>query len=223
MQNLPFFDINHVFFTVWQYKMSYLEFWGTLLNIAAVYLSAKEKILSWPIGMVSVFLFVFLFYQFGLYPDMFLQGFFFITNAMGWYQWTHPKAGFENENAHLKITKVAPFTLLVLLLAGAAGTIVMGTFAKNLNEIFPRLFAGPSAFPYLDSFTTVLSILTTFLMIRKKVESWWLWLLIDIVSTYIYWAKDIKFLSLTYFGYCFIALFGAIAWTKKYQQAKAMD
>ncbi len=196
--------------------MSHLEFWGTILSVTAVWLAAKESIWSWGIGMVSVFLYFFLFYQIQLYPDMFLQVFFFITNALGWWFWANPEADLGNKKNELKITRIAKNKLLIIIILGLTGTALMGYSAQNLSTWLPQFFSKPSAFPYLDSFTTVLSVLTTFLMIRKKVECWWLWLAIDIISTYIYWQKGIKFVSIIYFVYCFIALYGAINWTKEY-------
>ena len=94
----------------------------------------------------------------------------------------------------------------------------MGTFAKNLHEWLPTMFSKPSAFPYMDSFTTVMSILATFMLIRKKIEAWYIWLLVDAISTYMYSLKDVKLYALLYFVFCFIAAFGAYNWTKEYQE-----
>jgi nicotinamide mononucleotide transporter len=218
-----FFDTNNIFFTVLNYPMSHLEFWGTILSVIAVSLAAKENIWSWGIGMASVFLYFFLFYQVQLYPDMFLQVFFFMTNAIGWWTWANPSYEFENQNKELKITRIENDKLLIIIALGLVGTLIMGYSAQNLSVWLPKLFSKPSAFPYLDSFTTVLSVMTTFLMIRKKVECWWLWLAIDIISTYIYWQKGVKFVSIIYFVYCFIALFGAINWTKEYRNSQNIN
>ena len=85
---MNFFSINNTFFEVLSYQMSYIEFFGTITGAIAVWLSAKANVWSWPIGIISVILLMFLFYQVQLYPDMFLQIFFFVTNIMGWWRWT---------------------------------------------------------------------------------------------------------------------------------------
>jgi nicotinamide mononucleotide transporter len=213
---MSFFDINHIFFTAWGYPMSYLEFFGTLAGGLAVWLSAKENIWSWWIGIINVILFFFLFYQIQLYPDMFLQVFFLITNLIGWWHWQYPKTNEANQNNQLKISRLSPKNVLLLSLLGLLCTGILGTFTSNLNLLFPLLFSKPSAFPYLDSFTTVMSIITTFLMIRKKVECWYMWLLIDLISTYMYFVKGVKFVGIEYAVFCVIALFGAITWTKAF-------
>lgn len=217
MTNDSFFNINHIIFEAWGYKMSYLEFFGTISGAWAVWLSAKENVWSWGVGLVNVVLSFFLFYQIQLYPDMFLQVFFFVTNLLGWWQWTHPKQNETNYNKELKISKLALDDAFALIGIGLLATVLMGKFSQNLHEISPRLFSQPSAFPYMDSFTTVMSIVATFFLIRKKVESWYLWLLIDIIATYMYYVKGVKLYSLLYAIFCVIALFGVFNWTKEYR------
>lgn len=99
---------------------------------------------------------------------------------------------------------------------GVAGTYVLGTFAKILHEIAPLLFNLPSAFPYIDSFILVMSVMATFMLIRKKMEAWWVWLGVDIIATYLYYIKDVKVYALLYAIFCVIAVIGAVEWTKKY-------
>jgi nicotinamide mononucleotide transporter len=197
--------------------MSYLEFFGTVAGFIAVILSAKAHIWSWPIGIINVVLFFFLFYQVQLYPDMFLQVFFFVTNVVGWWRWANPKPGEEDLRDELKVSYMPFRQLFLLSIVGLIGTFLMGTFAKNLHEIFPSIFSKPSAFPYLDSFVTVMSIITTFLMIQKKIECWIIWIVVDAVATYMYFAKGIKFVGLQYLIFCFIASYGLWNWIREYK------
>jgi nicotinamide mononucleotide transporter len=215
---LKLFDANEIFIFLWGYGMSHLEFWATLTGGIAVWLSAKENVWSWVIGLLNVTLAFFLFYQIQLYPDMFLQVFFFITNIIGFWQWKFPKKGNENNRNELKISKLTVRQFSIIGAAGCVGTLAFGSFAKNLHQIFPQLFSLPSAFPFMDSFITVMSIVATFLLIRKKVEAWWMWLGIDILATYMYFVKDIKLYSLLYFVFCIIATVGAVEWTKKFRK-----
>ena len=211
---MDFFDINNTFFTVMGYPMSYLEFFGTLAGLIAVWLSARTNVLSWPIGLINVSLFFFLFYQVQLYPDMLLQLFFFVTNLIGWWRWKHPDKNEEDQKHELKVSYMPIRQMLFLSAIGLTGTFIFGTFASRLHEFFPSLFGLPSAFPYLDSFVTVMSIVATFLMIQKKVECWILWIVIDIIATYVYFAKGIKFVGIEYLLFCFLAAFGLINWVR---------
>lgn len=212
-----FFDINNIFFEIWGYQMSYLEFFGTIAGGVAVWLAAKANIWSWPLGLINVTLFFFLFFQVQLYPDMFLQAFFFVTNIIGWWRWSHPKEAEEDKKHELKISWMPRKQLIIVFLIGLVGTFIMGGFASRLHDFFPTLFSKPSAFPYLDSFVTVMSIVTTFLMIQKKIECWILWILIDIIATYMYFVKGIKFVGIEYLVFCFIATFGLLNWMKEYK------
>lgn len=213
-----FFDINTLFFTIWGYGMSYLEFFGVVSGAVAVWLSARGNIWSWPIGAGSVVLFFFLFFQIQLYPDMFLQVFFFATNLQGWWRWTHPRPGEENSEQQLSISRMPPQKLLIWLGTATLATGVLGTFALNLHTLFPVVFSQPSAFPYVDSFTTVMSIAATFLMIEKRVECWYVWLLVDLILTYVYFIKGVKLVSAEYLVFCFVAGYGAWNWTRQYQK-----
>ncbi len=217
-----FFDINAIFFTILGYPMSYLEFMGVITGAVAVWLSARANVWSWPVGLVNVSLFFCLFFQIQLYPDMFLQVFFFITNLMGWWAWTHPTPNeavikSTNQGQELKISRTPLPSLLIWSGAGAVATALLGGLAQNLNTWLPLVFSKPSAFPYIDSFTTVMSIVATFLMIRKRVECWYVWLLVDLVLTGVYFAKGVKFVGLEYAVFCVIALFGALNWTREYR------
>lgn len=218
-----FFDIDAIFFIVWGYRMSYLEFFGVVSGAVAVWLSARANVWSWPIGAASVVLFFFLFYQIQLYPDMLLQVFFFVTNLQGWWRWTHPKPGEAGRHNELKISRMPTRQLVTWSVSGLLATVLLGTFASNLHTLFPILFSQPSSFPYLDSLTTTMSVVATFLMIQKRVECWYVWLLVDIVLTYVYYAKDVKFVAAEYFVFCFIALQGAWFWTREYRSYRDLQ
>jgi nicotinamide mononucleotide transporter len=212
-----FFDIEHVFFIVWNYPVSYLEFFVMISGLIAVFLSALANVYSWPLGIINVVLAFFLFFQVQLYPDMFLQIFFFITNVIGWWRWTHPKPFEEDRKHELKISFMNSKELLLVTVISIGGTLLLGSFAKNLSTLFPAIFTKPSASPYLDSFITVMSVVTTFYMIQKKVESWIIWLIVDILATYLYFIRDIKLTSFLYLIYCFIAAFALWNWIREYR------
>lgn len=197
--------------------MSYIEFFGTIAGAVAVWLSARGNIWSWPIGIINVVLFFFLFFQVQLYPDMLLQVFFFVTNLMGWWRWANPRPEEADRRDQLRISYMQRQQFILLAAAGLIGTLLLGSFAANLHDLFPSIFSQPSAFPYLDSFVTVMSVVTTFFMIQKKVESWIIWILVDAIATVMYFLKGIKFVSLEYLVFCFMAAYGLYHWTKEYK------
>lgn len=197
--------------------MSYLEFFGTATGGIAVWLAARANIWSWPIGLINVTLFFFLFFQVQLYPDMFLQAFFFVTNLMGWWRWAHPNPYEEDRKHELKISFMPTRQLIFFSGIGLVATFALGSLASNLHEWIPKIFSQPSAFPYLDSFVTVMSIVATFLMIQKKIECWAIWIVVDMVATALYFSKGIKFVGAEYLAFCFLAAFGLWRWLREYR------
>jgi nicotinamide mononucleotide transporter len=215
---MQFFDIDSVFFTVLNYPMSYLEFFGTVAGAIAVVISARANVWSWPIGIINVVLLFFLFYQVQLYPDMLLQIFFLVTNIMGWWRWKHPSPGEENKRMELMVSLLSERIRYLILMSVLIATVLMGSVASQLSNWLPSIFTKPSAFPYLDSFVTVVSIVAQYLMLQKKVECWILWIMADVVATYLYFSKDIKFLGLEYLVFCFIAAYGFWHWRNEFRE-----
>ncbi|HRI77941.1 MAG TPA: nicotinamide riboside transporter PnuC [Cyclobacteriaceae bacterium] len=213
---MSFFDIHNILVKVLGYPLSYLEFFATLSGFIAVWLSARANIWSWPIGIVNVTLFFFLVFQVQLYPDMFLQVFFFITNLMGWWRWTHPKKGEEDRKLELRVSWMPLSMLIVFSVVTLFATILSGYFAGNLHELFPQIFNKPSAFPFLDSFVMVVSIAATYLMIQKKIECWIAWLIADLVATFLYFSKGIFFVGLEFTAFCVITIVGFITWRREF-------
>jgi len=215
---MNFFDIDHIFFTLLGYPMSYLEFFGVITGLIAVWLSAKANIWSWPVGIVNVVLSFFLYYQIQLYPDMFLQVFFFVTNIIGWWRWANPNAGEEDYKDELRVSYMRRKQFLFICGISIVGTFVLGSMASHLHEWFPEIFPKPSAFPYVDSFITVMSIVTTFSMIQKKIESWIIWIIVDAIAAYLYFVKGVKFYSLEYLVFTLLAGFGLWNWIREYRR-----
>lgn len=212
-----FFDVTTELFNVLGYSMSYIEFFGVISGLIAVWLSAKANIWSWPIGIVNVVLSFFLYYQVQLYPDMFLQAFFFVTNIIGWWRWANPRPGEEDKNQELKVSYMKQSQLILTVVTGIVGTIILGKFASNLHQWFPSIFSIPSAYPYIDSFITVMSIVTTFYMIQKKIECWIIWIIVDIIATYLYYIKGVKFYSVEYLIFTLLAAYGLLNWIREYK------
>jgi nicotinamide mononucleotide transporter len=214
---MSFFDINNVIFNAFGYPVSYLEFTGTILGAVSIWFSARANIWSFPIGLVYVVLFFFLAFQVQLYPDMFLQVFFFITNLIGWWRWANPKPGEEDKKKELRVSYLRRSEFIAIFVAGVGGTVALGLSASRLHEWLPLVFSKPSSFPYLDSWVTVMSIFATFLMIEKKVESWIIWILVDIVACYIYFSRGLILISLEFAGFCALAAYGLWHWMREHK------
>jgi nicotinamide mononucleotide transporter len=148
---------------------------------------------------------------------MFLQIFFFVTNILGWWRWANPKPEEEDQKNELKVSYMKWTQFALLSVTGILGTWFIGAMASNLHEWFPLLFNLPSAYPYVDSFILVMSVVTTFFMIQKKIECWIIWIVVDVVATYLYFLKGAKFFGVEYFVFTILAAFGLWNWIKEYK------
>jgi nicotinamide mononucleotide transporter len=214
-------DINAIFFTVLDYPMSYIEFFGTIFTIWCVWLTAKAKVLSWPVGIIGTVLYLALFYQISLYSDLFEQSYFLVTSFIGWWVWLHPRTRTEaNKDDELKIGRNSARQNWICVGVIAAGTALLTWVTVNLNVWLPSYFPEPAAFPFLDALTTAMSFTAQWLLTRKRLENWLLWIVVDAIDVWLYWAKGVKFVSIEYCLFFFIASYGFFKWLREYGQYK---
>jgi len=214
---MELFSIENIAFTILGTPVSYLELIGSIAGGLAVWLSARTSLWSWPIGIINVILFFFMFYQSRLYPDMFLQVFYLVTNIVGWWRWANPNRGEEDLKSELKVSLMTRKQLILSSSIGVVGTILLGLFASRLHEWFPSVFSLPSAAPFQDSFITVVSILAQYYMMHKKVECWAMWLVVDMLATYVYFSRDLLVSSILYFIFCGLAIYALWNWHREYR------
>ena len=200
-------DINSVFFNVLNYPVSYVEFVGTFAGLISVWLAAKSNIWTWPTGLVNVVCFFVIFYQVQLYSDMFLQAYFFAMSIYGWIVWSKQNQ-LEVNPITLLSNKARILSVLILIVA----TAVFGTLMLNIHTILPAVFAKPASFPYLDTLTTVASILATVFLAKRIFESWILWIAVDIISIGLYATKGIMLISIEYVIFLCLASYGFYNW-----------
>lgn len=212
-----FIDVSIPLITVWGYPLSGLELAGTLTGLACVWLTARERISCWPVGIINIVCFFFMFYQVHLYADMFLQVFFFVMSIYGWIKWANPRSPDEaNSRNELRITSLAANRLAAVVAASAACGAAFGLLMSRLHLYIPALFPRPSAFPYLDSFIAVFSVTATILMAGKKLDCWYFWIFVDILAVFVYFLRGIKLVSLEYLVFGMLAAMGLFVWRREY-------
>ena len=216
---MDFFSVNTVFFTVMDYPMSYLEFFGTICYLLSVWLIARRNMLTWPIGLVSVVLYMMLFYQYQLYSDTVEQVYYIGTSLYGWWYWQ------SNRNKQLDKVPVylgSKVSVLVWVVITLVLSLLDGWAMTRIHLWLPKLFPQPASFPYLDGLTTVMSFVAMWLMARRRVESWLYWIIVDVIGIWLYYTKGIKFVSLQYVILLVIACNGAVSWLMALQQERKL-
>ncbi|MCG8568953.1 MAG: nicotinamide riboside transporter PnuC, partial [Spirochaetes bacterium] len=203
------FSVNTTFFTILSYPMSYLEFVGTIMYLLSVILIAQKKMLTWPIGIVSVILYAILFYQIQLYSDTIEQLYYLGASVYGWVFWQKNKTTTEKSiNFRYSTRKY----ILVFIIFTIGATLIVTIFMRNIHQILPVFFPTPASFPFLDALTTIMSFIAMFLMAQKRIESWIYWIIVDVIGIVLYFVKNVKFISLLYLILLIIAIRGFIKW-----------
>jgi len=205
---MAFFDINNIAFEITGYQVSYLEMIGTSFGLLSVYFASRANILTWTTGIINeLFLFI-LFFQVQLYADMFLQVYFFVVTLYGWYNW-------KQKSKQNSITSTDLKTKIWIASAIIMGTIIAGFLFANIHLYFPHYFKTEAAFPFADSFVMVLSIIATILLAQKKIETWHLWIVVNIVCVFLFFKKGVVFLALEYLVFLGLATYGLLNWKKQ--------
>lgn len=203
-----FLDINNILITLWSYPLSYIEFIGTVFGLIGVWLATKQKIASWPVGLVNVSAFFILFYQVQLYSGMFLQAFYFVTNLYGWYIW---RKQLSTDQAPATLTNKWRFALFA---ATIVLTLLVGYLVQKLPALFPAVFPAPASQPYYDAFIAIASIIGQVLLTRRIIDNWYIWVVVNAFSVYVFYRQGLYLLSVEFFVFLLLAIKGIMDWQK---------
>ena len=172
-----------------------------IFGVVSVLLSVRENIWSWPTALVNVALYFALFQTAGLYSDMGLQVVYFALSLYGWYEWLYGGQG----RTALTVSRTSG--RLWAILAGIA-VVVWATLGK-LTSGLPGV-----ALPYVDAATTTISLVAQYMMTRKLLENWTLWIIVDVVYVGMFIFKGLYLTAGNYAIYFGLAVMGHVAWKK---------
>jgi nicotinamide mononucleotide transporter len=145
-----------------------------------IYLTVRQNIWSWPVGVVMVSLYIYIFFNAKLYSDAGLQVFFLVMQFYGWYQWS--RGGVEHSRSLSAVKRLGRRGWILTVAGVLAGTAVLGPTLHRYTD---------ASLPYPDSFTTILSVIAQFLLTRKVLENWVLWIVADVVYIGMYTTKSL--------------------------------
>jgi nicotinamide mononucleotide transporter len=214
---IKLFSIHTIAFTVLGYPMSYIEFLGTLLYIGSVWLITQKHMLTWPVGILSVLLYMMLFYQIRLYSDALEQVYYLAASVYGWWWWSRQGPTQERtEGFRYSCRRLGSWVLGITLGIGLA----LGEVMSQIHLWWPHLFPEAASFPFLDAVTTIMSFTAMALMAQKRIESWLYWIVVDAIAIGLYYVKEVRFLSLLYVILLGMAINGLWSWHRAYQRSK---
>ena len=195
----------------WWAQQSWLEVAGVLTGVLCVVLAALNNIWNWPVAIISVAIYIFIFYDSHLYADMGLQVYFLVTNIYGWYFWSR-KSAVEVKKPVLLIThkQMLASVIIIALVTPALGLLLI--------KLSPILHYTPASYPYVDSFCTACSLVAQVFLARKILENWLIWIFVDIIYVGVYIFKGLDLTAGMYALYIGIALLGYLDWKKDYKK-----
>lgn len=183
-------------------QANWIELLGSALSIIYLYLSIKQKVSLWIFGFLCSLLYVVVFFQSKFYADMSLQFYYLGVSVFGWISW---KAGKPENRKELPVKRTTP-------LSGAIILVIALVFYFLYYFILSEYTDSP--LPKADAFTTALSIVATWMLARKMIEHWWLWIIVDSVSAGLYFYKALYPTAILFVIYTVMAVIGYRQWKK---------
>ncbi len=188
--------------------MSLIELIAASLGVLAVWLTIRQNLWCWPIGLVMVLIYSWIFYDVKLYSDMLLQGIYAMLQLYGWWQWTRGGA----QHSGRQISRLGVNGLLLSLAIGAASSLLLGYAMATYTD---------AAAPWLDASLTAFSLVAQVWMAQKRVENWLLWIILDVIFVGLFIHKDLYLTAGLYALFTLLAVHGWRQWQRQPQLAHA--
>lgn len=197
--------MNELLVRIWELIVAQgiLQWMAFFFSVLYVIFAAKEEKICWLFGIISVVLYFFIYVapEVRLYSDALLQVFYFGMSIYGWVNWNRMQ---ESEEV-ISITRWNWKDHLVAILIGLAGLFLLGWFWSFMN----------AALPYVDAMTTSFSIIATYMVVKKILENWLYWIVIDAVCIVVYLHRELHLTAFLFLIYLIIAIYGYYRWQSK--------
>jgi nicotinamide mononucleotide transporter len=193
------------YFSWWSISMT--ESAGFATGGVCVWLTVRENLWTWPIGLANNVVFFVLFWQARLFADTYLQVVYFALGTYGWWNWSAGGAG----GTPLRVSRASAREWV-----GLAVFVVLGVW--GLREMLIRV-AG--AAPFWDALTTILSLAAQYLLCRKRLENWWVWITADLIYVPLYWSRHLPLTALLYGVFLLMCVCGLREWSARWKEAGA--
>lgn len=189
--------------------MTTYEAIAMILAIAYIVLAIKQSLWCWPAAFVSTLIYTILFYDVSLLMDSALNAYYLIMAVYGWYSW---KYGGKLEQQELEVSTYGLSKNIQIIIVLSIISLGFGYVMANYTS---------ADFAYVDSFTTVFAVFSTYMLAKKIIENWIYWIVIDIVSIYIYIQKGLNLTAVLFIIYTILAFVAYQNWKKEYDNTEA--
>jgi len=193
----------------------YIEILGAISGLLYLYFAIRQKIWLWPLGLITSAVYVYVFFITQFYADMGLNIYYVVISIYGWYNWLYGKGNQKKDT--LCISTLTRKLVVILLIITACIYVVLVYMLKKLPEL---LNVEVSELLYWDAFTTAASIVATWMLARKIIQHWLIWIVVDAVSLGLYVYKGMYPTVVLFLVYTLMAFKGYIEWKKEIQTEK---
>ena len=185
----------------------YVEILGVIFSILYLIFCIQQNILLWPLGIASALLYMVVFYQSKFYADMGLNGYYVVISIYGWLLW---RKGSAEGGSKLHVSRLAKRHAFILLGFTAVAFAGIGLILDRYTD---------SPVPYWDAFTTAVSFTATWMLARKILENWILWIIVDAVSMGLYLYRGLYPTLFLFAIYTTMAVIGYLKWSRTYKSS----
>lgn len=191
-------------------KTHWVEITGAVLSVIYLFLSIKQKSALWIFGFISSAFYVVIFFQSKFYADMSLQFYYLVVSVYGWINWQRKTD--ETKNSTLPTTRISGKKQYLEYIAG--------TIAVYLIYFFILYFLTDSPFPIADSVVGAFSVIATWMLAKKKIENWIVWIFVDAFAAGLYFYKNLYPTAVLFIVYTIMAVVGYFQWNKEMKQSQ---
>lgn len=188
-------------------SMSLLEVTAVVFAMAYLLLAVRENVLCWLFAFLSTAIYTVLFWDVSLLMESALNVYYMAMAVFGWYQWTRGGSNGDDLPHALTIRSMSGRQQALVISAIVILSLVSGYLLSEYST---------AAWPYVDSFTTWASVITTYLVTRKYLQNWLYWIVIDAVSVPLYIDRGLSLTALLFVAYIVIAIFGYFKWRQHF-------
>lgn len=186
-----------------------VELGATVFGLIYVWFSIRQSLYTWPAGIITSLLYCWVFFEAKFYAGMGLQGYYVVISIYGWWSWrTGAKAGTDDKK--LQVTYTNSNLWIKLFVINLLLTVLMYYLLGRYTD---------SPIPFGDAFTTSLSIIATWMLARKKIEQWIIWIFVDLVSVGLYMYRGLYPTVFLFMVYAIMAGIGFYEWRKESEKA----
>ena len=189
-----------------------LEIIGTIIGLAYLWLEYRASIYLWIAGIIMPAVYLFVYYEAGLYADFGINVYYLLAAVYGWFVWKYGNK--EKRGQELPITRMLRRKWTMAALMYVVFQLLIAWILIRYTD---------SNVPWCDAFTTALSMVAMWMLARKYLEQWIVWIVVDVLSAILYFTKDLDYTGALYILYAVVAVFGYRKWNQLLKQQNELQ